>query len=137
MACRKPSEMQVVEWAVLLGGPVSSCVVDVGEDVEVAAVDHGRNLAQVRPDHLGGVGYLAEHGDRLTAMPGVGQRVQRAVDPVQVGEIDHGVGCLVVEVRLAELDPGEDAQVGELMPATLDRIQIADDVEGGGCIRPS
>jgi hypothetical protein len=39
-------------------------------------------------------------------------------------------GCLRVQVRVAQLYPGTDAQAGELGPAPVDAVEVSRDVKG-------
>ena len=51
--------------------------------------------------------------------------MQRAVHPVQRVQVDDLACACLVQVRLPELDPGEDAQLGEFPSAALDTVEVA------------
>lgn len=56
--------------------------------------------------------------------------MKRPVDAVEAVQVDQGPGFGLEQVRLTELDPREDAQLGKVMPHPLDAVEVPVDVEG-------
>jgi hypothetical protein len=73
--------------------------------------------------------------DRLGAVLTVErQHVERAVDPVD--PCQHVGRGGVPQVRLPELDAGQDRELREVVAAAADRVEVAVDVEGRQPDRP-
>lgn len=110
------------------GGPAAHRVVEVGDDVEArAAARHHDHLLEIGVDDVGGVVVLVQP-PRLGALLADRERVQRPDHAVEGAEVD-GAGDVADEVRLPELDTGEDPQLRVRRPAPVDGGEIAVDLE--------
>jgi hypothetical protein len=109
-------------------GPVAAGEVDVREHLEdVAVLDHAHDLGEVAAHRGLRVGIEQPPGTDEPAV--VGERVQRAEDPVGRGRAQVRGDARGEQVRLARLDAGEDAQAGKAVPALGDLRCVALDVD--------